>query len=267
MPLVPTLVHVLDEDPDLAVALGGPQRSAARRRALAPVVWVDPGPADFIGAYGSATGWLGLLVVDGLILQHSSVLGRSSTQVLTAGDVFCPWEIENDGSVLPSTVSFELLTRSRVALLDADFAERIRPWPEIVSALIGRADRRTHGRTVSNGLAAYPRVDIRIVALLWELAERVGVAVADEEVVLPLPLTHRTLAKIVGCERTSVTSALGALRRENLVVRDAGGWILRGSLPRNVELLLARGPTRPFAMVEGGAPRRRSRGFRTTSTG
>lgn len=267
MPQAPTLVQVLDEDPDLAIALRGPRRSAARRRALAPVVRIDPGPADFIGAYGSATGWLGLLVLDGLILKHASVLGQSSTQVLVAGDLFCPWEIEDDCAPVPSTVSFELLTRSRVALLDADFAGRVRPWPEIASALIGRADQRAHGRTVANALAAYPRVDIRIVALLWELAERVGTAVDDETVVLPLPLTHRTLAMIVGCERTSVTSVLGALRRQNLVIRDSGGWILRGSLPRQVEILLARGSTRPFAIVAGGAPRRRVRGFRTTSTG
>ena len=267
MPQVPNLTHVLDEDPDLAIGLQGSRRSLARRRAVAPVARLDPGPVDFIAAYGSASGWLGLLVLDGLILEHTTVLGRSRTQVLVAGDVFCPWEIGDDCTLIASTVWFELLTQSRVALLDADFAERVGPWPEIASALVGRADRRAHGHAVSRGLADYPRVDVRIVSLLWELAEKAGVAVADETVVLPLPLTHRTIAMIVGCERTSVTSALGSLSRDGLVLHDAGGWILHGSLPEQLEFLLTRGWKRPFAVVPGGAPSRRVRGFRTSSTG
>ncbi|HEX6459484.1 MAG TPA: hypothetical protein VF032_11255 [Thermoleophilaceae bacterium] len=73
---VPKLVHILDEDPELGAALLGPRRSVARRRALAPVVVLEPGHADFLGMYGSARSWLGLLVLDGLILQQSTVLGR-----------------------------------------------------------------------------------------------------------------------------------------------------------------------------------------------
>ena len=72
---------------------------------------------------------------------------------------------------------------------------------------------------------------------------------------------------IVGCERTSVTSALGSLSRDGLVLHDAGGWILHGSLPEQLEFLLTRDWKRPFAVVPGGAPGRRVRGFRTSSTG
>lgn len=267
MPHVPKLIHILDEDPELSAALIGPRRSVARRRALAPVVELEPGRADFLGSYGSASGWLGLLVLDGLILQQSKVLGRSTTEVLGAGDVFCPWEIEQDRALVPSSVEFELLTRTRVALLDADFAERVRPWPQIASALIGRVDRRAHTSIVARGLAAYPRVEIRLVAFLWELAERCGVAVADERVVVPVALTHRVLATIVGCERSSVTAALGALRRDGLVVRTQSGWMLSGSLPQQIEFLLRRAPRQRFAVVGPAADQSAVPGFRTSSAG
>jgi hypothetical protein len=82
-----------------------------------------------------------------------------------------------------------------------------------------------HARIVARGLAAYPRVEIRLVAFLWELAETCGVAVADERVVVPVPLTHRVLATIIGCDSSSVTAALGVLRRDGLVIRTRSGWM------------------------------------------
>jgi CRP-like cAMP-binding protein len=264
---VPTLIHILDEDPDLAVGLMGGRRATARRRAVASVLQLNRGSADFVSAYGWASGWFGLLVLDGLILQSASVLGHTSAQVLAPGDVFCPWEIEQDCALLPTTVTYDVVIESRVALLDDAFAERVRPWPEIASALIARADRRAHGLTVTRGLAAYPRVDVRIVALLWQLAERSGVAVEDEMVVLPIRLAHDTVARIVGCERSSVSSALGSLRREGLIVLHENGWILNGSLPLQIEYLLTRNPRRPFTILPGGGRRGRVRSFRTTSTG
>jgi CRP-like cAMP-binding protein len=267
LPFVPKLVHILDEDPDLALALLGPRRSVARRRALAPVVELEPGLVDLLGAYGTVSGWFGLLVLDGLILQHSTLLGRSTTDVLGTGDVFCPWQIEEDSPVLPASVEFEALTHTRIALLDADFAERVRPWPEIASVLIGRADRRARGRTVARGLADYPRVDVRVVGLLWELAERCGVVVADGIVAVPLRLTHRTLARMVGCERSSVSSALGSLRRDGLIAGGRSGWLLTGSLPQQVEFLLDRGTRRPFTVVRPGGKTSRARGFPSSSTG
>jgi CRP/FNR family transcriptional regulator, cyclic AMP receptor protein len=267
MSYVSNLVHILDEDPDLAIGLLGARRATARRRALASVVELGRGTVDFIAAYGSSSGWFGLLVLDGLILQNASVLGRASAQVLAAGDIFCPWELEQDCALLPATVSYEVVTPSRVALLDDAFAERVRPWPEIASALISKADRRAHGLTVTHGLAAYPRVDVRIVALLWQLAERSGMVLEDATVLLPLSLTHDTIARIVGCQRSSVSSALSTLRRDGLVLRDESGWILHGSLPLQIEYLLTRTSRRPLAVVSGDAPRRRARSFRTTSTG
>ncbi|HET8672811.1 MAG TPA: Crp/Fnr family transcriptional regulator [Thermoleophilaceae bacterium] len=251
------LRHILDEDPDLGESIEGARRVIARRRAVASVVRLETGPADLARPFGQTAGWLGLLVLDGLILRHMRVLGRATTQVLGAGDVLCPWEGREEWLLLPSESSLEVVMPARIALLDDRFAERVRPWPEIAAALIGRVERRAESLALARTVGTYPRVDVRIVALLWDLAQRFGRVVEDETVVLPLPLTHRVLARIVGCERQSVTSALGALRRDGLVERSDRGFMLHGTLPLQVAFLLSRGARerRPgrFTVVPGGA--------------
>jgi CRP/FNR family transcriptional regulator, cyclic AMP receptor protein len=251
------LRHILDEDLDLADSIDGARRIVARRRAVAPVLDLDTGPVDLARPFAQMVGWLGLLVLDGLVLRHIRVLGRSTTQVLGAGDVLCPWESQEEWALLPSEATFEVVMPARIALLDDRFAERVRPWPEIASALIGRVERRAESLALARTVGTYPRVDVRIVALLWNLAQRWGRVVEDETVVLPLPLTHRVLARIVGCERQSVTSALSALRRDGLVERSERGFMLHGTLPLQVAFLLSRGARerRPgrFTVVPGGA--------------
>jgi CRP-like cAMP-binding protein len=266
------LRHILDEDPDLAESIEGARRVIARRRAVASVVTLETGPVDLARPFGQVAGWLGLLVLDGLILRHVRVLGRSTTQVLGAGDVFCPWESQEEWVLLRSEASFEVVMAARVALLDDRFAERVRPWPQIASALIGRIERRAESLALARTVGTYPRVDVRIVALLWDLAQRFGRVIEDETVVLPLPLTHRVLARIVGCERQSVTSALGALRRDGLVERSDRGFMLHGTLPLQMAFLLSRGARERrsgrFTVVPGeGRGAAASARFPTRSTG
>ena len=57
-------------------------------------------------------------------------------------------------------------------------------------------------------IAHLTRVDDRLLALLWCLAERWGRVVPDG-VLVSLRLSHRTLAGMVGARRPSVTTALG----------------------------------------------------------
>jgi hypothetical protein len=75
------------------------------------------------------------------------------------------------------------------------------------------------------------RVDDRLLALLWCLAERWGRVVPDG-VLVNLRLPHRTLAGMVGARRPSVTTALGQLIARNAIERRVdGGWILHGPPP------------------------------------
>ena len=65
-----------------------------------------------------------------------------------------------------------------------------------------------------------------MVYLLTHLASRRG-RVTPGGVVLSLPLTHATLAQLVGARRPSVTAAFGELAREGICVpRGQGTWLL-----------------------------------------
>jgi CRP/FNR family cyclic AMP-dependent transcriptional regulator len=47
-----------------------------------------------------------------------------------------------------------------------------------------------------------------------------------DTIALPVPLTHATLAKLVGAARPSVTTALSALSKRELLRHDGGVWQL-----------------------------------------
>jgi hypothetical protein len=79
-------------------------------------------------------------------------------------------------------------------------------------------------------------VELRVLALLWHLAERWG-RVGREGVVLPVKLTHETLGRFVGARRPSVTLAMGQLADDGLITRrDDGAWVLP---PRSQDVLSA----------------------------
>ena len=84
---------------------------------------------------------------------------------------------------------------------------------------------------VTQAIAHLTRVDDRLLALLWLLAERWG-RVVPGGVLVNLRLPHRTLAGMVGARRPSVTTALGQLMtRGDIERRPDGSWLLRGQPP------------------------------------
>jgi CRP-like cAMP-binding protein len=122
-----------------------------------------------------------------------------------------------------------VLVATDVAVLDAFFADRIRPWPVIAADLMACAVRRSESLAVQRAIACHPRVDMRVALLLWHLAGRWGKVQADGTVRLDLPLTHRLIGELIGAERPSVSHAVGRLSKAGLLDRGADGWHLAGS--------------------------------------
>ena len=101
-------------------------------------------------------------------------------------------------------------------------------------------------------IAHLTRVDDRLLALLWCLAERWG-RVVPGGVLVSLRLPHRTLAGMVGARRPSVTTALGQLiAREQIERRPDGAWILRGQPPAGTALGADDAAAMPFAQRRVG---------------
>lgn len=221
MPL--SLVRLLDEDPDLGVDVGAADLPRARRLVLGAQDRLPSGPWEAVGDEGS----IGALILDGLLLREMLVADRPSAELMGTGDVLLP---RGDDAVtfVARTVSWTALGPIRVAWMGPSMLAASSEWPCIARALLQRSERRVARVLAMQSLARLPRVEDRVLGVLWLLAERWG-RVTGVGVTLSLPLTHRTLGKLIGAERSSVTGAMGALTESGRVTRAAETtWVLHG---------------------------------------
>ncbi|HZO76648.1 MAG TPA: helix-turn-helix domain-containing protein [Solirubrobacteraceae bacterium] len=227
--------YLLDLDPDLAGELDVRMRFAARPAATAVTFELEPGQIDLTGALASTPGGPGLLVLAGALVGYARVVDRVVAELLGRGDLVQSGGGDED-EFIGCDVSWRALEPVRFAILDAEFADRVRPWPQITQVLLHRAERRVHSLAVQRGIAAQPRLEVRLLLLLWHLAARWG-KVEPGGVRLPLPLTHLLLGRLVGAERPSVTHALKRLAGAGLVSGCDDGWHLHGSIAEHLDAL------------------------------
>jgi hypothetical protein len=176
----------------------------------------------------------GLLVVDGMIAREISVAGASAAELLGAGDVLQPQYAAGD-ELVASDSSWTVLENARIAVLDDHLIPVVHRWPGVTACLLARLARRVDRLAVLQAISHLNRIDTRVLTTLWLLADRWG-RVTPEGIVLPLRLTHRTLARLVGARRPSVTSAISALGERGLVARRTdGSWTLHGPPPEELE--------------------------------
>lgn len=244
--------YLLDADDDLAQELDVRMRFAARQRATARVLAAETGECDLSASLVAVEKGPGLLVLDGLLAAEIRVAERTVTELVGSGDLLQPVSIEAD-EMIERFASWRALRPSRLAVLDADFAERIRPWPQITQALLRRAERRADDLGLMRAITSQPRLEIRLVLLLWHLATRWG-RVEPSGIRLSMPLTHRLLGQLVSAERPSITHALKRLADAGLVTGTAGDWHLHGSLADHLHELVDRAPQlRPRGAARHGS--------------
>jgi CRP-like cAMP-binding protein len=224
-------VQLLNVDPDLARDLDPRRAREAAQRLYARVIDVprgrwDPGPGLLEGVRP-----IGLLILEGVVVREATVGDHPSAELLGPGDLMRAWEDADAEELLPRRIEWSALTATQIAIIDHAFAVRTAQWPEVFAALIDRAARRAERLVVMQAIAHLTRVDDRLLALMWCLAERWG-RVVPGGVLVSLRLSHRTLAGMIGARRPSVTTALGQLMARGEVERRPDGeWLLRGTAP------------------------------------
>ena len=224
-----TVISLIDTDADLARRLG-PSAQECRRDAVAAVRTLKRGPWRPEASADAMRGWLGLMILDGFILREVRVAGRVCSEPLGPGDILRPWDEEIDDASVIARSSWTVLSPVRLALLDGEFARRIRPWPQIPEELVYRAVRRSRTLAAMLAISHLVRIEDRVQTALWHLADRWG-RQQPEGILVPLHLTHRSLGALIGARRPSVTTALGALSRQGALTRAPDGWLLHGSPP------------------------------------
>ena len=180
---------------------------------------------------GSQLGRIGLLVLDGVISRELIIADTVSVELLGPGDLIRPWPAADRTRLLRVDVRWWVLSSTTVAVLDRRVAAELAAWPEIVARLLDRLTERSERLAITQAISQLTRVDRRLLALFWHLAERWG-RVGTDGVVIPLALTHRMLGQLVGAARPTISTALSELReRDELVRRPDGSWLLRGQPP------------------------------------
>src|SRR5205823_810539 len=232
-------VRVFDELPELLQHVENGDLPILRQ-ITTRLLRIEPGVWQLDFQDSDVRGHLGLLVLDGLLSRQVTIGEATCAELLGGGDVLRPWtEIERGIVSIPAESRWQIVTPTRMAVLNARFALQIARWPDVTAAIIDRVVQRARWLSFHLAVCHIVGVEVRLLIVLWHFADRWG-RVTPNGLKLPLPLSHGLLAGIVGARRPTVSTALGVLREQGLVERTADGWLLRGSPPSELHELRAR---------------------------
>ena len=228
---------LLDLDPGLAGDLTPALREQVRGWLVVRILTLPRGP--WPGSADREPGLMGFLVLDGVLTRNVSLGRIAYPELLGRGDLLRPWQTEASNRLGPVQVSWQVLEPARVAVLDKRFAGIVGRWPEVVDELLGRALNRARELDLHMAIAQLPLLELRLLALLWHLADRWGRPV-DDGMHVPIRLTHSLLAGMVLGRRPSVSTTLTEMTNRGLVSRVEDGWILHGDSPTELHKLSRR---------------------------
>ena len=231
-------IRLLEAYPDLRQGLDSRQADAATAVVVARTVYLRSGPW---APSSIRDGQLTQLVIEGVLSRTVTLAGRTVVELFGAEDLLPPRDDHPEPASVPAEDTWTVLRPARLALLDERFAARIAPWPPISAALLTRTVSRSRWLVRHLAILDQPRLDVRLVLLFWELADRWG-RVAPDGVSVPLPLTHHTLGRIIRAQRPSVTATLGQLRERGFLSRGLdGSWVIHGEAAEQLRELVGNG--------------------------
>ncbi len=224
-------INVFAADPELASGLASNDPVLTGDAAVAKVVCADRGP----WTAPKERPLVGLLVIEGVMTRTVVMAGIGCTQLVGSGDILRPWDQDEGFPSIPLEIAWNVLEPTYLAILDEPFATGMAPRPAIAANLLTRTLRQEQSLSIQLAITCVTGVDVRLRVALWHLADRWG-HVESAGVVLPLPLTHETLGRLIGTRRPSVTTALTRLSERRLVTRrNDGAWVLHGPPPSELD--------------------------------
>ena len=246
--------YPLREDPELAEAIEPDRRDATAGALVARQIDIPTGA--WAGNPIPIDGGIGLLVLQGVLVHRIGIDDRYSAELLGEGDILRSLRGEFQSTPLRLSASWLVLEPCRLAVLDERFVRQLAAFPRVAGRLFARSVLRTRQLAVNMAIVNQARVDTRLHMLFWHLAGRWG-RVRSDGVVVPLRLTHTTLAELVAARRQTVTSALSDLTRSGLVRSVDEGWLLSGEPPGELHHELGDGPAPAVGRPRqnGGPPR------------
>lgn len=222
-------VRLLEVEPDIGRGLDGEDLAAARQLTVPVLVVRGDRDSDILTRLRRA-GAFGGLVLEGIVLRQLVVGDQLGMRLIGPGDL-----VLSGGGPPPMLVGesyFRAIPGTRVAVLGGEFMLAARRWPSLFTGVQLRWGQQADRLTTQLVICQLPRVDQRVLALMWLLAESWG-RVTPTGTTLPLSLTHDALGALVGARRPTVTLALRELTERGAIIRQDQGWLLLEALPHS----------------------------------
>ena len=216
----PSSVSLLGVEPDLAEVLSDEQRAEAERFWL-PVAAVDKG-GDVVGLL-EQSGAFGAIVLDGMLIEALQISENPTLRLIGPGSFVPPAHTSRSMPVIAARLFVPVPTR--LMLLGKELLIAARRWPWIVSSLHARMLEHSERLATQLAICQLPRVEDRLMALMWLLAESWG-RVTPSGIRLPLSLSHEVLGGLIGARRPTVTLAVRKLAEQGSLIRQEGEWLI-----------------------------------------
>lgn len=215
------LVRLFEVDPDLGRCLT-PEEHHSVDSLVVPARTVPDNHVEVSTLLVEANAF-GALVLEGMLIRHVRIGDRPSLRLLGSGDVFFIGGEPSTGLLAESRCSADAGTR--IALLGKNILIAAHRAPRILQGLLARIAEQAERDAAHLAISQLPRVEHRLMAIMWLLAEKWGY-VTPAGTVLPLSLTHETLGGLIGARRPTVSLALGELAERGQLRRGDRGWLI-----------------------------------------
>lgn len=200
--------------------------SEDERRELAtlslPIVTAEAGPIE-LDELLSRHRAFGATVFDGIVINALRLGDQTGIQLLGPGDV-----LVSRSDLWPTWMTeleLRLAAPAQLCLLGDELLAAVYRWPRVIQGLYASLADQLQRLTAQLVICQLPRVEDRLLAMLWLLSETWG-QVTTSGTRLPLTLTHETLGAMIGARRPTVSLALRRLAEEGAVIHQDSGWLL-----------------------------------------
>ena len=169
------------------------------------------------------------MVISGMVNRQIRLGDQAALRVLGPGAVLLLFDTPSPNLI--SRSEWNAAGKVRLAVLGEEFSRACARWPQLQRNFFARFAEQLDHLAAQLALCQLPRVEDRLLAMLWLLAESWG-KVTSAGTMLPLHFTHEALGAMVGARRPTVTLALGELVQSGAIVQSDGGWLLLQSPPQ-----------------------------------
>jgi CRP-like cAMP-binding protein len=221
-PAASTRLRLLDLDPDLLQFLTSEDRAKLESVTLRVIALPEGRPIDVTDLL-ERSGAFAAVVQTGMVLRDLQLGAQRGLRLLGPGEVIALREAPT--SPMLAISSYRATGETMVVLLGNAFLFAARQAPGLMVGLHTRLSEQLDRLATQLVICQLPRVEERVLAMLWLLAESWG-RVTPSGTTLQLSLTHELLGAMVGARRPTVTLALGELAERGALVHQDRGWLL-----------------------------------------